>query len=219
MALTVSARRRRAAAGAAHNVDQQISCALFSDICRNWDHERKYRVLDLGPASGATIGFFSRFRCRLVIQDALEDLLGLQGAMREPDEAGEVPDIAACLDMVAGQEFDVVLCWDLLNFLHPDTLTIFSRYLATHMRAGGIVHAFINPYTEGEFAPGRYRIESAASVRRSEPGQTAPECFRYTQPRLRQAMPRFRVRRSLLLRSGMQEYLLERQPDRQTPSA
>ena len=58
--------------------------------------------------------------------------------------------------------------------------------------------------------PLRYRIVDRENVAHEGPREPSRPCPRYGQHDLRRMMPAFSVRRSFLLRTGIQEFLLAR---------
>ena len=160
---------------------------------------------------GANVRFFSELSCRLFIADLTHSLVP-SGAVAA-EQIGKTPSEVITHELPRDETFDVVLAWDLLNYLDPDGIRSLSRQLAPLCRPGASLFALIA--TRKVMANRPLNFEIAANDRLSyqmggNVQRTAP---RYKEPDLSRAMVEFRVEGTFLLRNGMQEYLLTRQPD------
>ncbi|MDH3255663.1 MAG: hypothetical protein OEM62_11770 [Acidobacteriota bacterium] len=166
------------------------------------------KILDLGPAIGPNVAFFGRLPCSLFIADLHESLFPgtSDGAVRRNDSFEELLG----LELPDDGGFDLVLAWDLLNYLDQDEISALSRRLADVCSGGAVLFAMITtrrvmpnkPTVFRILAPDRlsYRLESG--VKRAAP--------MYKEPDLGRIMPDFGVESTFLLRNGMQEYLFSR---------
>ena len=189
---------------------QPVSCPAFSRLVRDYSEEQKYRILDLGGARASNVAFFNQYRCKLYIGDTVSTLMELQAELDQDDESPEF-DMKAVLELGDLSSQDLILCWDIFNYLDKRLLTPVSTALAEILSDTGCMHAFIHTHKEMPAEPGIYQIESheRMNVAYRNPGQVpAP---RYAQRELERLMPGLKVKQSHLLQSGVQEYLLVRQ--------
>jgi hypothetical protein len=110
----------------------------------------------------------------------------------------------------AGKEkIDTVLCWDLLNYMSLPVLSVFAERLATIMSPSGRVHAYIHS-AESNMPqyPQRYALLEGHQVKRLDHDPVSRKVPRYSYGDLEKHATGLRVARSMLLRNGMQEYLL-----------
>ena len=168
------------------------------------------RVLDLGPAIGRNVAFFAELSCRVHIAD-------LQQSLFPSGEARPVlgnDEFRAVLrsDLPSSEAFDVILAWDLLNYLEEDRIRHLSRHLAECCPSGSLLLALISTRKEIPDRPRRFEIldrdhlayELDTTLRRQSP--------QYKEPLLHRCLPEFEVESTFLLRSGIQEYLFARRP-------
>ena len=168
----------------------------------------RQRILDLGPAVGTNVGFFSHLPCNLFIAD-LHDAL-FPGSSEGVIRRRELFDQLLRSELPEESDFDLVLAWDLLNYLDTDEMRALSRHLATVCTPGAVLFALVTTRKVMPNKPAVFRIldpshlsyELEAGVRREAP--------RYKEPDLNRAMPEFNVESTYLLRNGMQEYLFTR---------
>jgi hypothetical protein len=166
-------------------------------------------VLDLGEPHAETVAFFSGFRVRLAIASLLPSLLRLDA---EQDEAALRHHMEILLpDSLAGGA-QVVMAWDVLNYLQPPVISALMSRLAELLPRGALVHGFIaygdkplaeTPRTLVVCPDGQLRrlpVESGAT--RKAPGYPTGDLHRW--------MPDFRIERAILLGDGMQECLIRR---------
>jgi SAM-dependent methyltransferase len=176
--------------------------------------DHKLQVLDLGPAVGSNVEFLSRFDCKLYIEDLYSALAG-----RGPAGAGEEArpqEIAELLPLPEEARFDIVLAWDLFNYLARDELRRLIRHLARFCRPGAVLLAFVSIHKQIPAQPIRFRIVDEANLlyeRRTAHLRPAP---RYASYDLGEMLEGFRIDRSFLLRHGIQEYLFVREEDEET---
>ena len=105
------------------------------------------------------------------------------------------------------QPFDLILCWDTLNYLSRPELQDLARGLAERMHPGTHLHAFLASQRAIPAAPGRYRILTSEKLRyepcspsmQVNPRHSKADLARYFQPFVRS--------RSYLLRHGVEECL------------
>jgi len=103
---------------------------------------------------------------------------------------------------------DVVLCWDLLNYLQPAALPALSSRLAARGLPGTLVHALVAyrdplmPALPGGFCP----ADGEHLVRRNAAPDERP-APRYSPEELGKAFREFSIERAILLGNGMQEFL------------
>lgn len=170
-------------------------------------------ILDPGSISAGTLALLEGAHCRLIVADAALSLDALGGQTLGPDDLQRsvdelIPDAGA-------EKVDTVLCWDLLNYLSPPLLAAFARRLVAIMAPNGLVHAYIHTArTTMPKRPQRYTAHGTDRVLcldSDEAERTAP---RYSAWGLEKHGFCLRVERSVLLRSGMQEYLLRAGPER-----
>ena len=186
---------------------------LFGGLARSLQRGGRCVILDLGPARSGMIAFCNRFRCRLDIIDLAQDLDALNGT-DDPVELGR--RAGTVLPRQRGDPADVVLCWDLLNYLQRPALGALMDQVATRARAGALVHVLIAyslkrmPVQPGAlfpvFDPDLEQGADAHLVSMPRPPgeRDAP---RYTPDDLRRCLPAYRFERGILLSNGMQELL------------
>ncbi len=185
-------------------VDDARTTLGLRELLRGLPSDRRHSVLDLGPASGGNVSFFSNHSCRLYIADLFHTL---------QQRGGLPPEQAVPFDREVGAtlptgSFDLILCWDLLNYLSRAQMEILGRHLATRSHPGSRLFALLAPHGEIPERPQRFETVSPDVVRytnrstasRPAPGHREPELNRWIAP--------FAVESSFLLRHGIQEYIL-----------
>lgn len=181
---------------------------LFRALIEGIDTARRVVVLDLGAAHSKTLELFNRFPCRIEIVDARSHIESLNGINEARDLEAAV---AALLPAAGPSPLDIVLCWDLLNYLDRRALAALMAALAARTRLGGLAHALIvyletrMPARPGDYVPlPDFRLLNLGPSHLERP---AP---RYSPEDLKLCMPGFAIERGRLLGNGMQEFLFRR---------
>jgi hypothetical protein len=165
----------------------------------------RWVVIDLGAAHSATIRAFGRFRCRLEIVDLAEGLDALNGEV-DPRRIRQRAD--ELLPARGREATDVVLCWDLINYLNQPALNAVMECVALRCKRGALAHGLVYystkamPHRPSTFVP----VDDQRILQHVVPGRERP-APRYTPEDLARCMPRYSVERGRLLRNGMQEFL------------
>lgn len=173
---------------------------LTRDMVKSGD-----KVLDLGPLSCGTTQAFLSKNCQCYIEDLIEYLEELS-----PDDDPKTALKNHLLTKPATVKFDVVLCWDILNFLDLDVIEYLFELLSPHLKQGTIVHAM--RYAGGTLPgkPRRFRLLHDFNFEFSE-DQSYPQihCRAHTTMTLLKSMKRFSLFNSLMKREGMHNQLSE----------
>lgn len=182
-----------------------INAPLFRSLIERMDDGERRVVLDLGPAQTEVIALFGQFRCRLDIADVAD---GLEELNAEPDPERLRDKAEFLLPACGGEPTDVVLCWDLLNYLERPALKALMERIAARSHRSTLTHALI-VYSAQRMPvrPGRYVPQDdqrLISVGASLEQRDAP---RYSPEDLTMCMPDYKAERGMLLRNGMQEFL------------
>lgn len=188
----------------------ETNCPIFKLLNDEIPGETKYYILDIGIPNGANIQFFSRYYCRLTIEGAQEKLAALhKEAGLEKDEIHQRIATLFPYSKESHGHFDLILCWDALNYLKPVAFNAFMQHISQFVRHGTYLHAFISPRQAMPATPPDYQILDEGRMSFTTSNQTIPGPS-YHQPDLRELMPQFSIQRSVLLKNGMQEYLFKR---------
>ena len=153
---------------------------------------KSFSVLDLGPASPANLDFFLGRGARLTVADFT------------PSRGETLSDLVRA---EPGTHFDLVLAWDILNYLQRDRLGLLLRSLEPYFRPGTTIHALIATGREMSASPRRYRIEDAETLLCEGPKERVVPSPRYVEQDLLKCMPGLIVEHRFQLRNGMLEYL------------
>jgi hypothetical protein len=163
------------------------------------------RVLELGPAVGDNVAFVSRLAQLIEVVDMGRVPFG----RRSPVGPAIERDISRLRELQAegAGPFDLVLAWDLLNYVSRESLSEFVELLAILCAPRGRLLATVFEGETMPARPSRYRIAGptrlvSEAVTRDVTG--APDLPPAEIERLFRG---FRVERSFVLRHGAREYL------------
>ncbi len=176
----------------------------LTEILAALDPERPVRVLDLGPALQTNLEYYATIGKRVRIVPLLRND-GLDGLRALDEEA-----FTAMLDRLLpteNAEFDLILMWDLLNYLVDDQPSLLARHLAAVSHPGAKIHVMIITAETMPAEPARYEILDAGRLdyrsttdrRTAAPDPPPAKVERWLKP--------FRVERSFLLRHGVREFI------------
>ena len=193
------------------DAQQTISSPAFSSLWKQFHDDRKYRILDMGKASGASVAFFSALRCKLFIDELIPPIRAYQASLADDDDENPALRIQDLLGMDDLFGLDLVMCWDTLNYLDKQLIEPFLSSLHRLMADGGCLHAFIYTRRDMPAEPGIYQIEDAARMLVEHPVGARIPAPAYSQRQLENLMQGFNIRQSRLLQSGMQEYVFCKQ--------
>ena len=187
-----------------------INAPLFRNLVEDFENhpDTRHVVLDLGPARPETVALFGRFRCRLEIADFAEDLDGING-LEEPDELDD--RLHTLLPPQHAEAADLVLCWDLLNYLERPALKALMHALQERLAPGARLHALIVYASDRMPAHPARIVPCDGGLEHDVSGDPAARpAPRYTPDELARLASGFAVERAMLLRNGMQEFLFNR---------
>lgn len=185
-----------------------LRCQALKELLGALRPGARHAVLDLGPALSANVRFLSALSCRVRIADLHRSLSVEPVESRRPEAVGALLD--RLLPLAAGERFDALLAWDVFDYMRPDQVSALMSRLAPACPPETPVLVLASTGRTIPATPLRYRIldpENLACEGSREPTRACP---RHTQPDLARMMAGFSVRRSVLLRSGLQEYLFVR---------
>lgn len=199
----------RATARAPMEKPSALKVPLFRMLVNRLEAGGRHVILDLGPATTPMLSLLGQFRCRVDIADLASDG-GIERMNAEADGEDLVTRADALLPARRGPDdvIDLVLCWDLPNYLKPPALSGLMAAIAGRAGRGALVHALIvysertMPQRPGRFVPG----EDLKLVNRAASGVEIP-APRYSPEDLGRIMQGFVVDRAMLLANGMQEFL------------
>jgi hypothetical protein len=165
-------------------------------------------VLDIGPAFPETLDFFSAFRCRLHFAGLYEERVVLEGPEdREHEEL--VSLFRELLAVEEGSNFDLVLLWDLPNYLDDQTLSAFSEALAPCLHERTLGHAFAVRTQDTRLQPRWYGIHEKHLFTVREPWTPQRRFHPHSQAILINLLTCFSIDRGMLLPDGRLEVAMK----------
>ncbi len=200
-----------------HKESLQHRSLALPQVLRGLHPESHPSLLDLGAAVGHNLEFLSAYSCRVRIADLYRSVQAEPVESRAPEAFPALLPRLLALDR--GEHFDVILAWDILNYLRPDQSTALMTWLAPACTPRTTVFALISTLRQIPIAPLRYRILDEQHLAWEGPAVATRPSPRLTQHQLRRMTPGFSVRNSYILRNGMQEFLLEIGTPRSVASA
>jgi hypothetical protein len=154
-----------------HSEQTALNAPLFRSLVERLESSgQRWVVLDLGAAQTELITLFGRFRCRLDIADLAEGLDELNGES-DPRRLLELAE-----EVLPGRRegsTDLVLCWDLVNYLRRPALTALMERVRARMRPGSLVHALV-VYSAADMPARPCRYVPAEGHRLLSVGATPP---------------------------------------------
>jgi hypothetical protein len=182
------------------------------------------RVVDLGAAHGDNLAFFSRYGCRLEILDlypqlretahpnpAAERERTKQLVTRLIDVGAESPSDAVETTGEPAKDshiIDLVLWWDLINYLNPPQIEGLYQALRPVCGAGTRAFLLLAHAPTLPLQPRRLRIAAPDKLIWERQTPAVRPCPQYSEHKLHKLLPDFVVERSFLMRHGVREYLL-----------
>jgi hypothetical protein len=182
---------------------------VFNKVIGRLSEKRKFSIMDLGPANSRNIGFFSEYSCKLFIEDVLDALYDESIIARE-DRGAFRDQLANLIVHDDSTPLDIILLWDIFNYLDKDLFELLMEYIAGIIPPGCYLHAFIYTHHEMSACPGRYIINTPEQIAYHLQTTARVSCPRYSPLMLQKMMPQFSVAQTVLLRNGIQEYLFLR---------
>jgi hypothetical protein len=162
-------------------------------------------ILDLGPVRNQSIEFWSQFKPFIYVAD-LRSQLPLPIVKNEGSEAAE-PDWNFLLALPAGRRYNVMLAWDLLNYLDLPSVFSLVRYLKHFSLHGTALFTLIFDQKQMPEQITIYRIVDEAHLAYEYESSEARTCPRHQPHALAGVMQPFKISNSFRLRNQIVEFL------------
>lgn len=184
---------------------RKVKSPGFELLLGQLQQPRRYHILDLGSAVGANVQFLSsRLACKLTIGD----LFGHPSlsSSAKPVGTGAVQGVLDHLNIDHSSAcFDVILGWDLFNYLEYDAISTLSQTVRRFCQPGTLMFLLILTQPRIPAQPTRFRIIEGTHLAYEVDSKAMIPGPQRTPGRIETIMRGFRLWRSFLLRNGVQE--------------
>lgn len=179
-------------------------------LTQNLRDNKKYSVLDLGPAVKENVDFYSSFANRIQIED-LYDSLNLAAASVLNDEAAghnaNDQNFEHTLPYTKDTRFDLIFAWDIFNYLTREQLQKMIAHLSRFCNRRAMLFSLTANSQYVPEHPIGFKILDQENLIHPAIVSGGRINTRYKEPNLARLMPSFNVDKTFLLRNGMQEHL------------
>ena len=166
----------------------------------------RYEILELGSVRQGNIEFWIQFSNFIHVAD-LRSILPLPPLPPPPKDEPPERDWHQLLRLPEERRFDIILAWDLPNYLDLSDLSSLIAYLSRFCRPGTILFMLIFDNQKMREDIAAYRIVDESHLGYEIGGAKMRECPRHHAHTLTQMMRSFRSADSFRLRNGVIEYL------------
>ncbi|MBA2409456.1 MAG: hypothetical protein H0V62_06690 [Gammaproteobacteria bacterium] len=185
---------------------QGIHSPGFNLIAHHLRTGKRQWALDLGTAITRNIEFLSSLHCKVYVEH-LALMLGEINAPREGTNPGASRAAKRILSDAGQCQFDVLLAWDLLNYLTPDGLDTLVARLHEFSKRGTLLFAIMYNGKQMPGTPSRFTVLTEDCLQyASNDGEPRPHSP-YSMPTLQRKMTGFVTERTYLLQNNTQEYV------------
>lgn len=176
-------------------------CPLLIGHLETRNPQRRIVVADTARASRQSLAAYAQLRGRFAF-------LGVADELGTAD--GDVVDaLTSGLRRYGARAQDLLLLWDMPNYLDAEGMARMAAAVRRYLRTGGRLHMLVaSSQSRVPDRPGHYEILPGWAGVVTEQGEPLRQAPRFTPWQVEQAFRGFEIERSVLLRSRMQEYLL-----------
>ena len=185
-------------------VDQHQSGANFlalRDLFDRLPTDKVIDILDLGPAWNANIDFFSQFRSRLYIEDLFRWM------QRNGDAQSEKAAIDSLQAYPENTHFDVILFWDLFDYLSSHQAEALIKHLRPHCKKGTLLFFVSSTLNDIPKQPASFRILDAEHLLYETTTTETIEGKGHRQATVHRMLPGFNMVRAFRMSNGVEENL------------
>ena len=187
----------------------EINSPILFELLNSLPQENYYEILDVLPARQAIVDSFSDFHCKLFLPGCMNELYAMT-----VDQYDTENKIHRALVKQFGfykkqrASLNVILLWDLPNYLDKQVMTGLVEYLSEHVHEQVKLHFYIHTKQQMPSSPGVYSVLPGGKVCLENSDDTTIKCPRYYKESLQTLFQPFKVKRSMQLSSGLQEYIM-----------
>ena len=193
-----------------HPTDLVFNSPSVNILSQRFPGPGKRQVLDLGAPASSTVKFFSDSACKFYLEDLYRFFIAPR--KHRVDNGDEDDDVAAAIAAALSYDdtarFDLVLGWDLFNYMERDAIELLMARITRSCRSGTLLFLTVSTGAMISSAPARITMANDGRIH----CRSAIEDRSITNPRLSPTalegmMPGFRLLHSFLLGNEMQEFL------------
>ncbi|HED16088.1 MAG TPA: hypothetical protein ENI64_04625 [Gammaproteobacteria bacterium] len=185
-----------------------LNTMVFADLVSQRPTDRALRILDLGTVRQSTIDFFSDYHCHILVTGLCDDYVPGEGLGKQT--------LKQCQQLIkqdisrhSNNHYDLILFWDLLNYLDKDHVPLLVAPLLPVLTSATRCHSFLYTTANRPSRPGGFEIVSREQMI-LVPGTTEQNHSKsITQTTLGKFLPHYKTLRTVLMRNGTQELAFE----------
>ncbi len=193
---------------------EPLKTRIFDSIWQTFNQPNSTRVvkpkiLDLGEAQPDSFNFYSEQAGYLTIADCIQPLSELAWPEEEnPNQALE-KKIKEIIPPTFTQ-YDLILSWDSFNFIQPKILPYVHNHLLNFCTNKTIIHGFLFTSENRPKQPSVFKILDSGRIKHAVSNDESRQHTPLTPLAINKYLPNFQYARSVLMRSGLQEFMLTR---------
>ncbi len=196
---------------------EPLKTRLFNTIWQNYQTKQTStnnnayspKILDTGTAQPESFNFYSEHCCYLTIADCIHELIQLDWPEEDNPNSvilKKIQDIFPATRI----KYDLILGWDSFNYINPKILPHLHNHLLDFCHKDTIIHGFLLTSENYPSKPGSFKIISADKIQHSVSTRQEKQHTPLTPIAINRYFPGFKYARSVLMRSGLQEFILTR---------
>ena len=186
-----------------------INSPLLFKMLESLSQHKKHNILDISQANNSSLEYFSDYWCKLFINNAINSInkLDQNNIYTSKNWHRDLVKIMG-FHKKANAELDIVFLWDLPNYLEPEKLKDFIDYILPQCTKNTCLHAYVFNSEFISEAPSNYQIMSNEKVA-IYPQQRTNKINgpMYNVNALKKMLAPFNLDQSVMLSSGVQEYI------------
>jgi len=188
---------------------EPLTTRIFDSIWKVFNQQNgtliaKAKVLDLGTAQADSFNFYSDNAGYLTIVDCIYDLEKLTWPNEYLEEA-----INKIIPF-NNTQYDLILIWDSFNFINPKVLPYLHNHLLQFCTKKTLIHGFLFTSENRPLHPSAFKILDLDKIQHIVKSKKMLQHTPLTPLAINKYMPNFKYARSVLMRSGLQEFVLTR---------
>ncbi|VAW91228.1 hypothetical protein MNBD_GAMMA23-1427 [hydrothermal vent metagenome] len=167
----------------------------------------KPKVLDLGEAQPDSFNFYSEQAGYLTIADCIKPLSELEWPEEENPNQFLTKQIEEIIPLTNIQ-YDLILGWDSFNFIQSKILPYVHNHLLSFCTNKTMIHGFLFTSENRPTYPSVFKILDSGRIKHAVSNDQVRQHTPLTPLAINKYMPNFKYARSVLMRSGLQEFVL-----------